>query len=265
MWFFLIGLLNVFFLLFLPWLVGVPYWLHLPTLLLYYLWVPRESKAFRSFRLWDYMFERHTTGKPLPSNEQCIYAIHPHGVFSVSTIIYFALNKNMVHVKPVGSSVLFLFGLIKEFCGLAGTIRANRKDIIAALQCGDSVAMCPGGLRELPGLDPQRVKEGGGVVQREGFVKIAKGQNVPVVPVWCSTEEAQYKVWLWSPRIQRLLLGWFYYPGFVVSWGLWWMPFWPKTNRVVLHFGKPIKAEDLTREVFYKELETLKKGVELVE
>ena len=256
MWFFLILLIDVFLLLFLPWyLLSLPAWIHLPAVGLFWLWVPRESPRFRSLGLWKYLFNVEFRGKH-PA-ETCIYAIHPHGVFSVSTITGFALNKDLLHVKPVGSSVLFTLPILKDFCGLAGTIPANRESIIAALMCGDSVAMCPGGLRELPQLHPERLE--GGVVQRDGFIKIAKAMNVRVVPVWCEGEEDLYDVWLWSPRIQRLFLSWFYYPGFVFSWG---RAFWPKNKKIVLHMGKAIQAEELSRETFYRELGKLRKTAE---
>jgi len=261
MWFWLIALIDIFLFLFLPWYAGIPYWLHLPSVAFFWLWVPKEQLRFRKFRWWQDLFDVQLS-EELPKSQQCIYAVYPHGVFSVSIAAAFAVNPNMLHVKPVGSSVLFLLPFIKEVVGLVGTIPATRKDMIAALQCGDSLAMCPGGIRELPGLDPERISKGKGFVRRLGFIRIAMSVNVPIVPVWAEGEEELYDVWLWSPTVQSILLSLFYYPGFVVSWGRPWLRFWPKPRPLRLRVGKPIQPTDLTEEklaeIFYEALTELK-------
>ena len=166
----------------------------------------------------------------------------------------------MLHVKPVGSSLLFITPFIKDFVGLAGAVRANRRDILDALDQGHSVALCPGGLRELPGLDDERRhREGEGYVQREGFLKIAMKARVPVVPVRVDAEDQLYSIHLFSPRIQRWFLSRFYYPGFVVALGAWWLPFWPKRKKLTLWIGEPVEAtgtgtKEEMREKFYGQL-----------
>jgi len=260
MWFWLIALIDYVVLLVLPhfWL-GVPWWLHLPVVAVFWWWVPKESRWFRSLNFWTTVFDYEFVGEALPSkDETCLIAMHPHGVFTATTIMAFALNKATLHIKPAASSILFMLPILKEFAGLGGAFPANKRDIIEQLIARKSVVICPGGIRELPGLDPDRIKKGDGFVQRKGFIEIAQHVEVPVVPVWAEGEESLYDVWLWNPQKQQQWLSRFYYPGIVFSWGLWWLPFWPKSKKVTLHVGKAIYPKELTQEKFYNEMAKLK-------
>ena len=235
--------------------------IHMLTLLLYLQWVPKESKWFRTLPVWQW-FRKHYFGfriidphKSMETQSSRIYAVHPHGLYPMTIISYFANNANLLHIKPVATSLLFRVPLVKEVSGLAGVIPANRVDILTTLQCGDSVVMCPGGIRETF-KDPI-------VVKREGFIKISRATNTPIVPVWSPTENALYKVWIPFPRIQGWLLSIFLYPCGVFAFGAWWMPFLPKVPKEMpLYIGKTLYPEnyetvDEMVKAFYEELEKL--------
>ena len=111
MWFFITFLLNILLLYGIYQISIVPMWLYILIVLLLWIYIPRESYTFRSLSLWKQLFNVKIHNKPKESH-QCIYAVHPHGVFSVSTIAGFVLNDEFLHVKVIGSSVLFwLFGI----------------------------------------------------------------------------------------------------------------------------------------------------------
>jgi hypothetical protein len=263
-WFIFIGLIDVTIFLIIPLLLGIPPMLYVPFVAVYWIWVPRESAAFRSWWGWDYLrdtyfpFSVKGPGAHLLLNpdakQQYMFGIHPHGVYSVSSIVYFGCNSKLLHVKPVGTSVLFLLPIIKEFVALGGCIRANRSDILSSLACGDSVVLCPGGLRELPGLDEERVARDGGFVRREGFAKIAKSTRVQMVPIYAHGEDDLYGVYLPWPWMQRLMLSWIWYCPPVLSWGNRWVPFWPKGRPVELRVGRPTDCV----EDFYRQLAELR-------
>ncbi len=250
------------------------YWpLVTAALMLYLAWVPRESKMFRSLALWRrWLHEGYFRFKTVPATHppdgdtpRVIYAVYPHGVYSIGTIVYFALSAAHLHVKCAATSVLFVVPFIKELAGLAGALPANAGDITRTLRGGHSIAMCPGGIRELPGLDPARVAEGGGVVRRDGFIRIALAEGVSIVPVWSQGENDLYSVWIPMPALQRALLRWIYYPWPVVSWGHAWFPFWPRSRPVTLVFGDAIEMRsgdtvESVRERFYTELARIKQS-----
>lgn len=224
--------------------------------------IPRESKSFRSLDIWNYFRKEitiHGPGKDLllksSKDQQYIFAVHKHGLYSTSVISYFALNNRMLHVKPVGTSALFWFPLVKECAGLAGCIPANGDDMIAELRRGSSLALAPGGIREIPGMDHRDF------VERDGFIKIACQEQVAVVPIYVDGEEQTYNVTIFFPKLAKWLLEKVYYPfGCVFAWGNPWLPFWPKTLKLRLIVGKSILVMDpkVMKEMFYSSLRELK-------
>lgn len=239
---------------------------HILILVFYLQWIPRESKWFRSFWGWNWFrkeyfqleyVDPHNVMKSV-NTHQYMFAIHTHGVYPVTMIMLFSVGgEEMLHVKSVATNLLFKVPLLKEFAGLAGAIPANRKDMLAALQCGDSLAMCPGGIREVF-QDPI-------IVKRKGFLQIAMAANVDVVPIWSPKENDTYSVWLPWPRVQKWILSAFYYPLFIFAWGNPWLPFFPKrsTSPMKVHVGEPLrpgnyKSVDEFHEAFYGALEKMK-------
>jgi 1-acyl-sn-glycerol-3-phosphate acyltransferase len=239
------------------------YLFSIPTLIIFviiypYL-IPRESKSFRSLNIWNYLRKDITIDGPgkdlLKSKDQYIFAVHKHGLYSTAVISYFALNHKMLHVKPVGTSALFWFPLIKECVSLAGCIPANRDDMIAELRRGSSLALAPGGIREIPGMDRREF------VERDGFIRIAMNERVPVVPIYADGEEDTYKVMILFPEWAKWLLEKVYYPfGCIFTWGHLWFPFWPRTLKIRLVVGKSILVldEKKMKEMFYEEMRKLK-------
>lgn len=253
MWFWCLFFVNIFILLYLPSLY-IPCWIHLPCVTIFFLYNPAESTRFRSLSIWKYLlpYDIINPENVLDKNEQCIYAVHPHGLYCTTIHRMFALNKDMLHVKAVASSAMFWLLPLKQFTYLSGSIPANRKDIINILNGGNSIVLSPGGLREMLGLDLKRVADGNGFVQRNGFIKLAHLFGIPVVPIYAKDENPLFNIYHWSPYIERILLSLFYYPGIIFSWG---NPF-VKTRIVV---GKKIMPDVLTQKKFYEEMNFLKK------
>ena len=240
----------------------------------YLTWKPGHSTRFRSLACWDYFlntyfaFTAKGPGAHLVNKEtvnpqkQYMFAAHPHGLFA-SYSSFFVLNAHLTHIRCVSTSLQMYIPLIKELVCLGGAIPANKTDIINTLECGDSVMITPGGLREV--LTRQET-----YTQHHGFLKIAKTTNVQVVPVYVKGVKELYSVYLCWPWLQSLVLSSCLYPLIVFSSGHPWVPFWPKkpAKGIELWFGRPryirgnIKDEaesfystigDLENEAFNKE------------
>jgi 1-acyl-sn-glycerol-3-phosphate acyltransferase len=255
MWLWTVNILFVVGFVVIP-LYYLPPWIVCYVLAVYYMWIPRESKAFRRSAIWKHILpnEIKIKGKLQPEQTQVIYAVHPHGLFGSGIIMGFALNENALHIKPVGTSILFWVPIVKDFAGLAGAIPAGKDDINSALDRSLSLVLAPGGIREVPGLDESRKING--VIQRGGFLSIARDKNVPVVPVWAQGVEELYSTWVPLPTFQGKLLSHFYYPGIILSWGRSLLGFLPQKHPITIFIGEPLYNP--TQQQFYDALQALK-------
>lgn len=267
------------YILFLPTYIQVL--VHVPLAIVYALWIPSEWKAFKTWPGWSYIRDDylhitfHGPGKYIVNQRThandmdgedgdnnnnntkraYCFGVHPHGVYATSLMFGFALEPRMQQnhgVRVFGTSLLFRIPLVKELIGWGGTVQANRENVLFEMQAGNSVALAPGGLAEVPGLVPEwighpknvnktcyppeteyyrnwRIR---GVVHGRGFLRYARQAcDVSVVPVWVEGEEDLYDVWIPFPRIQRWLLStWLRYPGLIFTRGRPWAWFWPKSN-----------------------------------
>jgi len=268
----------IYFLIYLPMQLGAPILVHFPLLLWYMTWVPRESPFLRSWfkkHIVDTRFPYKIEGASLstPKQQQCIYAAYPHAnVFAVSLTTVFGMSdESMHHIKAVVSSILYVGPIFKEFLGLGGCVKANKEDMLQALQNGYSLAMHPDGVRGITGLDPQRTLAGKGVIRREGFLKIAleHAQKSPhplhLIPVWFKHEKDYYDTYILWGWFQRLMLTYCMYPWPMLTLGspssLW---VFPKRllSPSIVKVGAPILVEKDTQladlsTTFYTALEQL--------
>jgi 1-acyl-sn-glycerol-3-phosphate acyltransferase len=235
------------------------------------MWTPKHSKEFRKLSYWKWFLNEYFKFKPkgpgaymvdpkkVNPDKQVIFAMHPHGLFACSSS-YWAFSPHLTHVRGVGTSIMFYIPLVKEIISLGGGVRANRQDILSTLQCGESVFMTPGGMREI--LTHQKIYE-----KHLGFLKIAKATGVPVVPVYGKGVKELYDIWLPWPWLQSILLHMFLYPGVIFAWGNPWIPFWPKKleNGIELWMGEPMEIKgNIKKEAkkFYNQMKILKNKAE---
>lgn len=272
MWFTLLVVLDLFLFLWLPVVIlGWPLWVAATLVFAYYaLWLPRHWPALRALGLWDWIRDRHFglrfegPGKEFAflsakGKERYVLALHPHTLFAVSLTLFFTLNKRFLRFRSVGTSLLFSLPLVREATVWAGTIPAHETEMRRALLDDETIRglmMCPGGMREV-GM------QGDAIRQRTGFLRVAAQTKAYVVPIWCPQERDSYRIWcpLGDFFLDRLLL----YPWPVLSWGLWWLPFFPRapasgTTRVFV--GRPFRPDPAdipgAKAVFYQRIEELK-------
>lgn len=240
--------------------------LHDLVLLCYWLWTPSQSIAFRQHWIWHHVIHNYFQFKVVgpgaatlngDERKQYIYALHPHGLYA-SAVSYWAVSPHLTHCRAVGTSLLFYLPIVKDLISLGGVIRANRTDMVTTLMCNESIVVTPGGMQEV-------LTWGHTYTDHLGFLRIAQATRVPIVPIYAKGVDQLYDVWLFWPRIQRIALHLFYYPIFVFSRGLWWLPFWPKRpiNGIQLCVGKPIytthnESLETVAKRFYSQITQLK-------
>ena len=241
---------------------------HLVLLGLYLLWRPKHNPRFRKLPLWSYFLDHyfgfslegpgaHLLAKQTADpSKTFVFAAHPHGLYACYSS-FFLLNPSLLHVRGATTSLQMYIPLVKELVCMAGAIPANRGDILSTLACGESVFLTPGGLREI--LHRQETYK-----KHHGFLRVAKGANVPVVPIYVAGVKQLYSVYLLWPWLQSLLLSLLLYPGFVPSKGAWWLPFWPRkpTGGLTLWVGEPMWVGDNVEEAaseFYEQMDRLEK------
>ena len=203
--------------------------IHAFFFVLYFRWYkPKENEKFKRIfnATLNYDFSIETSNGILPHeshHRKIIYAVHPHGVYAIALIGYFGFHVSHDKLKVAVSSILFRLPLVKDFCRFTGiNTTIKRAELMEALKT-HSIAMCPGGLRELL-KQPDYVK-------RKGFIKLAQEANADVCLVTCNQETELYSVFSNRPflySMQDWFLRKFLYPFPVLSWGNWLFPFWPK-------------------------------------
>eukprot|EP00878_Enallax_costatus_P002787 GHUV01002978.1.p1 GENE.GHUV01002978.1~~GHUV01002978.1.p1 ORF type:complete len:582 (+),score=78.61 GHUV01002978.1:672-2417(+) len=122
-----------------------------------------------------------------------IFGCHPAGVLSRGAFHTFALRGWKSPVSSVqglrfaiGSQLFYTpILLIREFLIMAGCIPADKTTLLHHLKSGNSVALTPGGFKEL-----QHVRTNNIVLQkRKGFVALALETGAQLVPVLCVGEQ----------------------------------------------------------------------------
>lgn len=217
--------------------------LHVLCFALYMKWQPRENETFK------YLFNKYlnfafVSTTKIPSEQpqrRILFACHPHGVYAVSLLGFFPFQKDL-NVQVAVSSILFRLPIVKDFCCLIGVKTTVKRDVLLKQLKETSVAMCPGGLRELLNDD---------TVKRKGFIHLAKEADADICLVNCLDENDLYTVFRFSSlyTIQDWFLRKFLYPFPVFSWsGRWLFPFWPchLENGMRLEFGPVITTSDKT-------------------
>ena len=232
-----------------------------------------EWKTGKCHWFWDYHRRVHFQMKeydpPKKSDDTIfLYATFPHGLYATTTMIYFVVNEAHLDVVTAATSIMFWIPFLREFPSLGGVIPANTHDIVEQLDSGKHVALVPEGLRGLFYNSNKGTLEL--LERRKGFIRCALGssniERICIVPVHMDGERNLNNVWMPWPWLQEKLLSKFYYPWPILSWGLWWCPFWPKATPVNVRFGKPIpvkgKTVDQVHDEFMQQVERLLKPLE---
>lgn len=118
-------------------------------------------------------------------NRAALYVCHPHGLYGLTWFIHFAsqLSEWPGSTRPVLAvhSIFFQIPILRELFVSHNCIEASEKEIQKSLEKGQSVALLVGGIEELLLTQANSLKLV--LKKREGFVRIAKEMNVPLIPL----------------------------------------------------------------------------------
>eukprot|EP00434_Breviolum_minutum_P005483 symbB.v1.2.004834.t1/scaffold279.1/size242841/19 len=131
--------------------------------------------------------------------DQCIVAVHPHGVLSLGHyLVISGFHPNLEKALPahrrcaLSAGVLFKLPIVREIALGMGCVDAHRDVAKRCLSKGLSLSVVPGGEREQLLAQRGQVEE---LVlkQRQGFVRLALQHGVPIVPVYVFGEAQLFK------------------------------------------------------------------------
>ncbi len=176
--------------------------------------------------------------------EVVIYAVYPHGHFSMSHLFYFALNPKFEHARPAVHSFIFWTPFFATLAHWIDAIPVTREAMLKTLvEEKRSIIMCPAGIRDMISTGNTIPKD------HKGFARIAQeAGNVKIIPVWCAEERNYYRHFYLPFGLP--------FPLPIFIWGRWWCPVLPRTSDIPvspIRFGKPVT----TAEECWEELERL--------
>lgn len=216
----------------------------------------------RNFALWKWIREEHfrfkVQGNALPSSD-CgkVYAIYPHGHYSMTALFFFALNPDFAHARGAIHSAIFYLPVFGSFARWVNAIGVTEDEMRAVLERGESLFMCPGGVNEI-------ARTGHDLTRRPGFIRVAHETGSELIPVWCPQERSYYSHYL---PLGKLFEPFFYFPVPMFIWGQWWMPLLPRkpaSGESPVLIGKCIATKDRDLQAverdFWAEMDQLMKN-----
>ena len=273
MWFLIISIICAFIPFVFNWEVA------LLVAILYVIYKPRRWDWARTWPIWKWLREDHMEiefkgdTSLLFSQEkgQFVFAFYPHGTHCISAILLSTMSE-LTHVRVACAPILFWTPFINLFIGWANAVHASRDKMRKALRNGSSVIVFPGGFSEVPNATFLRSEEYALEAgddeskyvykRRDGFIKVAQMEKVPIVPVWVEGEYDTYKTYFPIKPLSRFCYRWLKYPFIMCSFG-WWGSFVPKPGKLIIHIGTPQPtllegSTEKIKEKHYKMLDLLK-------
>eukprot|EP00440_Ansanella_granifera_P024632 gb/GFBE01026752.1/.p1 GENE.gb/GFBE01026752.1/~~gb/GFBE01026752.1/.p1 ORF type:complete len:326 (+),score=54.49 gb/GFBE01026752.1/:1-978(+) len=182
--------------------------------------------------------------------EQCIVAVHPHGVLSLGHyLVISGFDAALEKAAPasrrcaLSAGVIFKLPIVRELALGLGCVDAHREVAKRVLSSGLSISVVPGGERE------QLLAQRGDVEHlvlkhRQGFVRLALQHGVPIVPVYAFGEcqlfrQSQFLMGIraWVQRTLGIAL--------VMPYGPWGLPMQTFSTPVRIVVGKPLSMPRL--------------------
>ena len=208
----------------------------------------RPWAALRTHPIWglsqSYFPARLKRTVQLNPSKKYVFGWHPHGILILSRIhVYGGVWEKLfpgIPFRVLGASPMFFVPGCREICLWFGAVDAGRKTAENVLRNNMSVAVYPGGSREIFSTDPNSSITTVVLNKRKGFVKLAVKESAELVPVFVFGEKKCYKRLNVPVKIRDWLLKNLKIP-LIIFWGrfLTWYPFMAEQTVV---FGEPIET-----------------------
>lgn len=173
------------------------------------------------------------------------HSVLPQGICAFCSYAVDGLPAGLKQTRILASSAAFWAPVMRHMWWWLGIRPVSRKCFATLLGKGRSVALCPGGIKEV--LFMERGKEVAYLRKRHGFVRMALQAGAPLVPVFAFGQSDMYSYCRLFydfpkhliPRAQwaRLARRIGYVP--MIIWG-WCFSFMPKQVPLYIVVGKPI-------------------------
>jgi len=231
-----------------------------PSFKHFWLWESARTQYFNFTLCGDddgvALMQRAMSDEGLGSDERVLWAIYPHGHYSLTAMFWWAVNPRFKRCLGAIHSAIFYVPLFGAIAGWVGAISVNETCMKNTLTRGDSVFMCPGGVSDI-------VNVGTDIKKRRGFIRVAKETGAILVPIWCADERSYYTHWLpLGFSLERFL----FFPVPIFIWGRWWCPLAPnRPSQSRIYVGRPIRFPVDSKDVdglFWAEMERLQQSAQ---
>lgn len=148
--------------------------------------------------------------------ERFIFAVHPHSMFGISTLVHFGLNRlmtrelfgNNIDFRVCTINLNFWIPILREYLMARGFVCADRSTFSTLIQRGISPVIVPGGAEETLYAYPGSADLVVG--KRIGFAREAIVNNAPLTPVYCFGDNEAVPVFRSKAilKIQRIIQKW---------------------------------------------------------
>lgn len=131
----------------------------------------------------------------LDPNKQYLYAIHPHGMITLSKSLHFSdINSPLYpywkNSRHAAHSVLFMLPLVREIGLLSHLIPVGKSYLQYYINKGVSITLHPGGAREIQYSQENLDEDYIYLKNRKGFIRLCQKNNLPIVPIYGWNEQS---------------------------------------------------------------------------
>jgi len=187
--------------------------------------------------------------KRLDPKQKYVFGWHPHGILILSRIhVYGGAWERLfpgLAIRVLGASPMFFLPGCREICLWMGAVDAGRATAERVLRANVSVAVYPGGSREIFETDPNSKTTTLVLRGRKGFIRLAIRNGASLVPVFVFGEKRCYERLNVNAKVRDWLLRSLRIP-LIVFWGRF-FTWYPLKAKQTVVFGAPI-ATTATRE-----------------
>jgi 2-acylglycerol O-acyltransferase 2 len=176
------------------------------------LWGPRwladkASKFIYNLGCWYLDFSIDTEDavkrKVFDPNRQYLITWHPHGLFTIAGLVFFAQLNVFRRVYVVCADLVFKVPLLAEYTTLCNGRAANARTISRLLDTGASVGLQPGGVYEQVHTDC--TQEICYFPPKLGFIRLACKHGVPLLPLYVFGENQLFDTCPWLSKVNIYL------------------------------------------------------------